>query len=326
MKPPDDDDARGTGKEAGSILRQMRYATFSLPSDPAPRLGAVQGDRVLDAAAAARANWRGDAPTSLLALIQQGPDAWQRMRDLCARSNGGRDYAAADVRFHAPIPRPLKNVVCLGMNYAAHVAEAAGVRGREPKLPKVPVFFTKAPTCVTGPYDDIPIDTSVSDQTDWEVELGVVIGTPGRNIAAADALAHVFGYTVINDVTARDLQASHLQFFKGKSLDKFCPMGPVVVTPDEFGDPHAKRLMTRVNGVVKQDSTTADMIFTVDVTIEWWSKGLTIEAGDVLATGTPQGVGFSRTPPEFLHPGDVMETEVEGIGVMRNRMIAGGNE
>ena len=299
----------------------MRYATFSLPADPAPRLGVVLDDGVLDVRAATSGQWPGGVPDSLLALIQQGPDAWQRMRDLCAKSGSTPTHAAAAVRWHAPIPRPLKNIVCLGMNYAAHAAEAAGARGREVRLPKVPVFFTKAPTCVTGAFDEIPIDTAVSDQTDWEVELGVIIGTAGKNIAAADALRHVFGYTVINDVTARDLQAQHLQFYKGKSLDKFCPMGPFVVTADEFGDPQRKRLTTRVNGVTKQDSNTADMIFKVDVTIEWLSKGLTIEAGDIIATGTPEGVGFSRTPPEFLHPGDILETEVEGLGTMRNTIV-----
>jgi 2-keto-4-pentenoate hydratase/2-oxohepta-3-ene-1,7-dioic acid hydratase in catechol pathway len=155
---------------------------------------------------------------------------------------------------------------------------------------------------------------------DWEVELGVVIGKSGRNIARADALAHVFGYTVINDLSARDLQQAHMQWFKGKSLDGFCPMGPVVVTADEFGDPQTKRLQLRVNGVTKQDGHTANMIFPVDVIIEWLSKGLTLEPGDVIATGTPEGVGMGRTPKEFLQNGDVVETEVEGIGILRNRI------
>jgi 2-keto-4-pentenoate hydratase/2-oxohepta-3-ene-1,7-dioic acid hydratase in catechol pathway len=153
------------------------------------------------------------------------------------------------------------------------------------------------------------------------VELAAILGTAGRNIAASDALRHVFGYTVLNDVSARELQVQHIQFFKGKSLDGFCPMGPIVVTADEFGDPHDKRLATRVNGVTKQDGNTSDMIFRLDVTIEWLSKGLTVEPGDIIATGTPEGVGFSRTPPEFLQPGDVLETEVEGIGTLRNKIV-----
>jgi 2-keto-4-pentenoate hydratase/2-oxohepta-3-ene-1,7-dioic acid hydratase in catechol pathway len=146
------------------------------------------------------------------------------------------------------------------------------------------------------------------------------MGIAGRNISRADALAHVFGYTVINDVSARDLQQQHLQWFKGKSLDGFCPMGPLVVTADEFGDPQTKRLQLRVNGATKQDASTADMIFAVDVIIEWLSKGLTLEAGDIVATGTPEGVGMGRTPQEFLLDGDVVEAEVEGIGTLRNRI------
>jgi 2-keto-4-pentenoate hydratase/2-oxohepta-3-ene-1,7-dioic acid hydratase in catechol pathway len=188
------------------------------------------------------------------------------------------------------------------------------------KIPTVPVIFSKAPTTVSGPFDDVAVDRSVTQQVDWEVELGVVMGIAGRNISRADALAHVFGYTVINDVSARDLQQQHLQWFKGKSLDGFCPMGPLVVTADEFGDPQTKRLQLRVNGATKQDASTADMIFAVDVIIEWLSKGLTLEAGDIVATGTPEGVGMGRTPQEFLLDGDVVEAEVEGIGTLRNRI------
>ena len=194
------------------------------------------------------------------------------------------------------------------------------MRGKALEVPAVPVIFTKATTTVNGPFDPVEIDRSVTSQVDWEVELGVVIGTPGRNIDRRDALSHVFGYTVINDLSARDLQSQHLQWFKGKSLDGFCPMGPVVVSSDEFGDPQQKRLRLRVNGASKQDSTTADMIFPVDVIIEWLSKGLTLEPGDVIATGTPEGVGMGRTPPEFLDDGDVVETEIEGIGTLRNRI------
>jgi 2-keto-4-pentenoate hydratase/2-oxohepta-3-ene-1,7-dioic acid hydratase in catechol pathway len=301
----------------------MRYATFSLLNDATPRLGIVQGDRVLDVSTAFASRWSGNLPTTLLDLIQQGPAAWDQMRDLAGRAPADGAQPISAVRLHAPLPRPPKNVVCLGMNYAAHIKEGAAARGREAKIPKLPVFFTKAPTSVTGPYDDIAIDRAATEQVDWEVELAAILGTAGRNIAASDALRHVFGYTVLNDVSARELQVQHIQFFKGKSLDGFCPMGPVVVTTDEFGDPHDKRLATRVNGVTKQDGNTSDMIFRLDVTIEWLSKGLTVEPGDIIATGTPEGVGFSRTPPEFLQPGDVLETEVEGIGTMRNRIVNG---
>ena len=292
----------------------MRYVTFSLSADSTPRLGALRGNRVLDLSV-------NGGPPSLLALIQAGPAQWQRAAAV-AEAMGDAGHLLDAVRLHAPIPRPLKNVFCLGLNYAAHAKESAAARNRETKIPDVPVFFSKTPTTVNGPFDDVPVDRAVTTQVDWEVELGVIIGTPGRNIRAGDALAHVFGYTVINDVSARDVQIQHGgQWFKGKSLDGSCPMGPMVVTADEFGDPQAKRLQCRVNGVSKQDASTADMIFPVTTILEWLSKGMTLEAGDVIATGTPSGVGMGRTPQEFLQDGDVVETEVEGIGTLRNRVV-----
>jgi 2-keto-4-pentenoate hydratase/2-oxohepta-3-ene-1,7-dioic acid hydratase in catechol pathway len=202
--------------------------------------------------------------------------------------------------------------------------ETARARGREVKIPEVPVFFTKATTTVNGPRDPIYWDRSVTGQVDYEAELGVVIGVKGKNIPRAKALSHVFGFTVTNDISARDLQMKHHQWFKGKSLDGFCPMGPWIVTADEFGDPQSKRISLRVNGVVKQNSTTAAMIFPVDVILEFLSKGTTLEPGDVICTGTPEGVGLGRTPPEYLQDGDLVETEIEGIGVLQNRLVASG--
>jgi 2-keto-4-pentenoate hydratase/2-oxohepta-3-ene-1,7-dioic acid hydratase in catechol pathway len=279
----------------------------------------VRDDRILDLSALAAGRWPGEVPATLLALIQQGPDAWKRAAEL-ADAPGSASHAATEVRWHAPIPRPLKNIFCVGRNYAAHVREGAAAMKHDAKLPEVPVFFTKAPTTVSGPYDEVPRHRGVMEQMDWEVELGVIIGRAGPNIARADALDHVFGYTVINDITARDLQQRHTQWFKGKSLDGSCPMGPLVVTADEFGDPQDTRLSLRVNGVTKQDASTGDMIFPVATIIEWLSKGLTLEPGDVIATGTPEGVGMGRTPQEWLQDGDVVETEVHNIGVMRNRI------
>jgi 2-keto-4-pentenoate hydratase/2-oxohepta-3-ene-1,7-dioic acid hydratase in catechol pathway len=298
----------------------MRYVTFSTTTDSTPRLGFLRGDRVVDAASIATPGRPGAAPRSLLELVQSGPDGWTWMADAAAGASSAQSYGAADIRWHSPIPRPAKNVFCVGRNYAEHVAEGARARGEAMKIPKHVVFFTKAPTAVTGPFDDIPWDATLTQQVDWEAELGVIVGKPGVNIRKADALRHVFGYTVINDVTARDLQNAHFQFFKGKSLDGFCPMGPLAVTADEFGDPQDKMVSCRVNGTVKQRQKTSEMLFPVDVIIETLSRGLTLEAGDVIATGTPEGAGFGRVPPEFLADGDVMETEVEGIGVMRNRI------
>jgi 2-keto-4-pentenoate hydratase/2-oxohepta-3-ene-1,7-dioic acid hydratase in catechol pathway len=306
----------------------MRYATYSLKSDPTERLGAVlpgKTDSIYDIQALLGAP-AGTVPRSLPELIREGRDAWERLAARITKAAAGdvpppAKYAAGVVRWHAPISRPLKNITCLGLNYSSHVKESAQARGREVKIPDHPVFFTKSPTTVNGPFDPILWDSSITEQVDYEVELGVVIGVGGKNIPRAKALEHVFGYTVINDVSARDLQMRHLQWFKGKSLDGFCPMGPVVVTADEFGNPQAKKIGTRVNGVQKQSSTTANMIFPVDVIIEVLSKGMTLEPGDVIATGTPEGVGLGRTPQEWLKDGDMVETEVEGIGVLRNQIV-----
>ncbi len=284
----------------------MRLVTYR--ADGAVQIGAVEGDEVVDLSAV--------APT-MLDLIEQGPQGLSKAREALA---AGARRPLAEVRLLAPIPRPRKNIVCLGMNYAEHAYESARSRGQPEVLPEHPVFFSKPPTTVNDPDGPIPYWAGVSEQIDWEVELGFVIGRAGIFVRPEEALDYVFGYTIVNDVSARDVQNRHQQFLKGKSLDGFCPMGPSVVTADEFGDPQRKQLRLRVNGVDKQDSTTADMIFPVDHIIEWLSKGLTLQPGDIIATGTPEGVGMGRTPMEFLQEGDVVETEIEGIGVLRNRM------
>ncbi len=197
-------------------------------------------------------------------------------------------------------------MIAIGRNYQAHAEESARAAG---KAVDPPTVFTKAVTTVAGPYDDVVIDPGVTNQVDWEVELGVVMGRAGRNIARESALQHVFGYIALNDVSARDIQFGWGgQYFKGKSLDGFCPTGPWIVTRDEIADPQSLRLLLRV-------------IYPVDAIIEWVSRGMTIPAGVIIATGTPDGVGFARTPPEFLKSGDVMETEVEHIGTLRNRIV-----
>jgi len=309
----------------------MRYLTFSTTEDPTPRPGVAAGDHIVDLQAVAAAVGGDAPPATLLDLIAGGPAVWQRVAgmvrayDARLAATGGPNASgrpAREIRWHAPIPRPPKNVFCVGRNFVAHAAEGARARGVAVKLPKVPLFFTKAPTSVIGPYDDVPWHQSATQQVDWEAELGVVIGVAGCSIGRASALDHVFGYTIVNDVTARDLQDLHGQFFKGKSLDGSCPMGPSIVTADEFGDPHAKEIALRVNGVVKQQGNTRDMIFRIDVLIESLSHALTLEPGDIIATGTPEGCGFARTPPEFLQEGDLMETEVEGVGTLRNRIVA----
>ena len=290
----------------------MRYVTFTHATGDTPRLGVVQGDRIVPVTAFG----------SLLELLDAGPAGWARAATQTARQ-GDTGLPQQDVRLQSPIPRPRRNVFCVGVNYLDHMKESTAARGKEQKIPEVPIFFTKATGTMNGPFDPVPWDTTATQQVDYEAELGVIIGVGGKNIPRAAALDHVFGYTVINDVTARDVQLKHVQWMKGKSMDGFCPMGPCVVTADEFGDPQHKHIGLRLNGETRQDANTRDMIFPVAVIIEALSRGLTLLPGDIIATGTPQGVGLGRNPPEYMKAGDVMETEVEGIGLIRNRIEAG---
>jgi 2-keto-4-pentenoate hydratase/2-oxohepta-3-ene-1,7-dioic acid hydratase in catechol pathway len=253
------------------------------------------------------------------AVIDAGDEGLARVRAALSSSRS-KSHRLAELELLAPLEEPRGNVIAIGRNYQKHAAETALIEGREPAPPTI---FTKAITSLTEPFADIAIDSAISDKIDWEVELAVVIGKGGANIKRARALDYVFGYTVLNDVTARDIQSGWGgQYFKGKSLDRSSPTGPWVVTRDEVEDPQALKLFLRVNGTVKQDGDTRDMIYPVDAIIEWVSKGMTLLPGSLIATGTPDGVGFARTPPEFLKPGDVMETEVQGIGLLRNRMVA----
>src|SRR5467141_287249 len=268
---------------------------------------------------------RGGFPRTMLDLIARGPDGLAAAREALAHGEAllKRDgvpalaerklgLPAEKARLEAPIPRPARNVFCLGRNYKEHAAE----RGAE--APTHPVYFTKAPECVLAPGGKI-VHHAVTSELDYEVELAVVIGTAGRDISRADALNHVFGYTVINDVTARDLQKRHTQWFKGKSLDTFCPMGPVLVTADEIPNPQALAISLRVNGQVRQQSHTSKMIFPVDQCIEVLSLAMTLLPGDIIATGTPDGVGAATG--NFLKAGDRMEAEVEKIGVLANKVV-----
>jgi 2,4-didehydro-3-deoxy-L-rhamnonate hydrolase len=228
--------------------------------------------------------------------------------------------ALDQVKLLAPIPHPVRNIMCLGKNYAAHAEESFRARGEKVELPEFPVIFTKATTAVNGPFDEIPYDPAVSTMIDYEAELAVIIGRDGRNISQRDAQDYVYGYTIMNDVTARDLQRQHKQFFKGKSLDGSAPLGPWIVTADEIDDPQSLQITCSVNGVIKQDGNTSQMIFDIAETIVQLSKGMTLLAGDIIATGTPSGVGFARTPPEFLKPGDEVTCSINGVGTIRNRI------
>jgi 2-keto-4-pentenoate hydratase/2-oxohepta-3-ene-1,7-dioic acid hydratase in catechol pathway len=293
----------------------MKLCTYSPLPSGRPRPGLViESQRIIDIPAALGS----DADTStMLGIIQAGPAMLERLRQL--EKNPPASMAKlADVKLVAPIPRPVKNVFCVGWNYLEHFDEGAKKLQDNRELPKWPVFFSKATTAVNGPFDNVPFDARISTSLDWEVELGMIIGTGGKDITEGDAMRHVFGYTVINDVSWRDLQRRHGgQWHKGKSLDGTCPMGPWIVTADSI-DPNNLRVTCRVNGVTKQDSNTKHLYFKLPRLIAELSAGMTLEAGDIISTGTPEGVGFARNPPEFLKPGDLLETEIEGIGVLRN--------
>jgi 2-keto-4-pentenoate hydratase/2-oxohepta-3-ene-1,7-dioic acid hydratase in catechol pathway len=253
---------------------------------------------------------------NMLNLIAGGSVGLDRARALFASASV--PIPIGSVTLLAPIPKPRRNIMCLGLNYAEHARESAEARGREykPRAQAHPVFFTKATHTINRHEGAIPFDSAVSEQIDWEAELGVIIGRSGKS--RPRKLTIVFGYTV-NDVSARDLQANHSQFFKGKSLDGACPMGPWIVTADEIPDPHQLHITCRVNGVTKQDSNTEHMIFRIPDIIAILSRGMTLDAGDIIATGTPSGVGFARKPPEFLKPGDVVEVEIKDRR-LRNRV------
>ncbi len=302
----------------------MRLITFRRNGDA--RLGAVVGERAVDLAALAEASGE-RLPSEMLALIAAGPDALARARALVERAGerapSGTAFPLSEVTLLAPIPRTTKNVICLGLNYAEHVHEGSRAMDLQRDLPKEPIYFSKPPTVLVGPDAPVIHDASVSTRMDWEAELAVVIGRGGRKIPKERALDHVFGYTCFNDVSARDLQrARGGQWHMGKSLDTYGPMGPWIVTADEIPDPQVLDIACRVNGVTKQSSNTRHMIFDVATCIADWSSGITLEPGDVFATGTPDGVGFARTPPEFMQPGDVVEVEIAGIGVLRNPIVA----
>ena len=284
----------------------MKLVTFEMNGDIA--IGAVKDESHIIPLTSIANN--------MLAFIRSGESGLQEAYRLVCE-NISR-IPLENVNLLAPIPILSRNIMCLGKNYAAHAAETQRVWGGNSDLPEFPMIFNKATTCVNGPYSPIPYNASVSTSIDYEAELAVIIGREGKNVSRSDAMGFVYGYTVINDLTARDLQHRHKQYFKGKSLDGHAPMGPWIVTSDEIPNPHNLRVTCHVNGVLKQDDTTSKMIFDIPEIISQLSLGMTLLPGDIIATGTPSGVGFARTPPEFLQPGDIVECSVEEIGIIRN--------
>jgi 2-keto-4-pentenoate hydratase/2-oxohepta-3-ene-1,7-dioic acid hydratase in catechol pathway len=277
----------------------LKFVTYR-SDDGRLRPGVLEGDLI-----------RAIATPTLREYVELAPHervAWHTADELVALQS---------VTLDAPV-RPSRNVFCVGRNYLEHAKEGARAAGRELKLPSVPTFFTKAPTAIAAPGAALCLEARVSQEYDFEAELAVVIGAECKDVPEDEALHVVFGYTALNDVTARDLQREHGQWFKGKSLDSTCPIGPWIVTPDEVGNPQALAITFHRNGVEKQNSNTREMIFPVARVIAELSKGMTLLPGDVIATGTPQGVGFARNPPEFLADGDVLDVWIEKIGHLKN--------
>ncbi|MBS7700166.1 MULTISPECIES: fumarylacetoacetate hydrolase family protein [unclassified Chelatococcus] len=299
----------------------MRLATFI--GDDGPRLGLVSGSTILDLKDGYARFLDRPCPASMIELIEGGAATRVDVDTVLEASHVERSHGnlwrdIAHVRLLSPIPRPRKNVVCVGRNYKLHIEEGARARGAAPVFPEVPEFFTKPPSSVIGPEEDIRLDTIVTKKLDYEVELAFIIGKHCRDVSAAEAADVIFGYTILNDVTARDLQCAHGQWFKGKALDSSCPIGPVIVTADEFGPPAGHALSLRVNGEPRQSSSTDDMLFDCAAIVASLSAGMTLEPGDIVTTGTPSGVGLGMSPQVWLREGDVVEAEIAGIGILRN--------
>jgi len=292
----------------------MKLATLSVGGQPGAAVGLGNGSW-LDIAKA------GGSLNSLKAIVETGAPALSALRALVAQAESGQhaDAVVANPALLAPIAQPRKNVLCVGRNYAEHIAEGDRAQKQNVGVTQHPVFFTKPPTSIVAPDGDILLFPEVSTSIDYEVELAVIIGKTGRNITKEAALDHIFGYTILNDVTARDVQRRHGgQYFKGKGFDGSCPLGPWIVTADAISDPHNLSISLTVNGEQRQDGTTADMIFDIPTLISSLSEGMTLEPGDIIATGTPSGVGYAMEPPRFLAAGDTVVCTISEIGELTN--------
>jgi 2-keto-4-pentenoate hydratase/2-oxohepta-3-ene-1,7-dioic acid hydratase in catechol pathway len=260
-------------------------------------------------------------PNNMLDLIDMGFELVEELNDMIAETEPSFfdeiSYEIDEVTFLAPIPKPRKNIIGIGLNYTEHVAESARNLDTTGKLPQKPIIFSKPPTTVTATNTEIIKNTKLTEQLDWEVELAVVIGKKGKYVPKTNAMDYVFGYTVINDISARDCRREG-QWIVSKGQDTFAPMGPILVTKDEIENPHNLNLSLKVNGIEKQNSNTKFLLFNINDLIEDLSIVFTLEPGDIIATGTPAGVGAGRNPQEWLYDGDVVEATVEGIGTIVN--------
>ena len=299
----------------------MRFVTFSTIDSDVATLGVVIGsDRVLDLRAALASTV--DVPTRLIDYIAAGPALHEQVRTAIANAGAWSEAFTHDlskVTLHAPL-RPGK-IVGVGLNYVEHVEESSRTLDTAKELPTRPVLFSKPGTAVVGPGEGIQHNGELTQQLDWECELAVVIGTTARRVSEADALDHVFGYSIVNDISARDQRRSG-QWFFSKGQDSDAPFGPMIVTTDEITDPHTLQLSLTVNGVQRQNGNSSRMLFRIPALIADIASGVTLEPGDVIATGSPQGVGAAMTPPTFLQPGDVVACTIESIGTLTNPVVA----
>ena len=313
----------------------MRFVTFARKGEN--RLGLIgPDDQVIDLAEINRRYLKGGSPaylTSMQAFIEGGNKALSVAKKAAAYvarqdadglkrlSRAGALWKLSQVKIVSPFPWPRKNVILLGVNYKEHIEEGARARSIELKYPEAPVFFTKPATSVIGHLGKV-VHHKATEKLDYEIELAVIIGKKGRDIPKEKVYDYIFGYTICLDMTARDLQRKHGQWFKGKSLDTFCPLGPWIVHKSALPNPQALRIICRVNGQVMQDDNTNNMIFDIPATIEALSNGMTLDPGEIISTGTPSGVGFARVPPFFLKPGDKVEGDIQGIGVLQVEIAA----
>ena len=305
----------------------MKLVTYRSSALAEGRLGVVRDDLVIDVERLGEALGIGFAGT-MLGLIDQGPDALAALKRALGETDGARPVGVSqwlsNVRLLAPIPRPRKNIFGIGLNYVEHVEESARALDTSKDLPDKPVVFSKPPTAVIGPGDPIQHNASMTQQLDWEVEMAVIIGRRATRISVDDAMGHVFGYSIMNDVSARDNRRAG-QWIFSKGQDSFAPFGPAIVTADDIPDPHNLDLWLTKNGEEKQRSNTKFLLFDIPTLIADISSGMTLEPGDIIATGTPSGVGAGRDPQEWMWPGDVIECGVDGIGVLRNPVVKIGD-
>ncbi|GGC91701.1 gentisate 1,2-dioxygenase [Flavobacterium lutivivi] len=298
----------------------MKLLTYTLKETFEPRLGFLHNNQVIDMEDFGEIS-NFPLPNTMLDLIDMGMEIVEELNDMIAETEQSFfdeiAYEMDEVTFLAPIPKPRKNIIGIGLNYTEHVAESARTLDTTGKLPQKPIIFSKPPTTVTATNTEIIKNTKLTEQLDWEVELAVVIGKKGKYVPKADAMDYVFGYTVINDISARDCRREG-QWIVSKGQDTFAPMGPILVTKDEIENPHNLNLSLKVNGIEKQNSNTKFLLFNINDLIEDLSIVFTLEPGDIIATGTPAGVGAGRNPQEWLYDGDVVEATVEGIGTIVN--------